>query len=219
MTLQKNTHSFRVESQKAGIGMLAGGTYVASKFDADKVKAALALDRSTVKWAKGFSVFVAKGNKGTLARVCEVSADGAWVRFSDSSILATGTIDGDVIALADFGASLLKRAEFRAIKRSKSGETLEGYAFGVLGDQYSGIAFALNGKLILADVETKSNEYNGKVLCSLGDAAKVAAKAETLALALQVAIGIKAGKKVKVERAAVRAKKAGVKAGEKAMKG
>lgn len=215
MTLQKNTHSFRVEAEKAGIGMMAGATYVSSKFDADAVKATTALDKSTLKWEKAAFVYVAKGNKGQLARHCEKSECGKFVRFTSGAVLSLKTIACEVHTLADFGAALLKKAEYLSIKRAKGGETFEGFAFGSLGDIYSVCVQSHNGNVTLADVETRANEYNTKVLCTLGDRAKVAANAEALALALQTAIGARTGKVVKKERAAVRARKVAAKAAGK----
>lgn len=201
-----NSNGVRVEGEAMGIGLLACGSYVASDIRGAGLKAALEVDRSTLDFSGDYSVVIAKGNKGSLARLAKVSDCGRFALYGDK-LVSLETLDFDVYSMGEFLAWANANGEGFAVRCTESGTVFEGVAFGKDGgagwkaQQYATLAYVAGGRLMFQDIETKKNCYNvgRKVLCAFEG------QREGLTLALDA----EKEKKSKAKSSAAKLRKAG----------
>lgn len=195
ITLQKNTKSFRMQAEKlGGCSLYAAKAYVASRFNRSAYDEALTVDVSKLRFADEQSIVVAHGEKGRGALLFKARIDSTGkyamaydVKRLKESFTSLSLTKTEVFSQAEFVERVTKKADIRSIKRVKGGEEIVGLLFGNVGDTYSALVNVVNGRVTLHDVELSKNEYNATVLCHLGDASKVASKADSLVAALREA--------------------------------
>lgn len=188
-----NSNSLRVALMDAGkAGLMAIGSYVASKVEVNALQASLDACEKGSKIAftsKGDdAVIVITGNKGTLARKGRVSSCGKYVEVTNGAqrgIVSLAILDGTdkgsvkVFTLSAFAKHALTLEKSTFVRKGDNA-TFAGRI--ITGDKYSALIYAHGDKLALVDVETQSNTYNAHVLGAHGVAKE---KAESLAKATE----------------------------------
>lgn len=182
---RRNDRSLRVEVATLGVGLNASGSYVSAKVEAGALKSSIDYAQSTEKsFSKERLAFVLTGNKGTVVRFGRLSKCGQFAELV-SQHGKTG-----IVSLAIFGeqgtvqvlteaelAKSLEKATVTHYVRDEDKAQFTGKQIGRMTDDYASLVYALGGKLVAVDIETRHlTGINDKVFGALGGENKEMAK-------------------------------------------
>jgi hypothetical protein len=126
-----NTIGLRAEMEKKHIGLNSFGSYVLSSFDAAAFDRVQKTDFPKLQFSHEDYVVVARGTKGSLAKLAKVTSDRKFARYFGNKFISVELIEGVVFSKIEFIRSIAQNDTLHAVQVS----TARGF-WGILhGDQ------------------------------------------------------------------------------------